>query len=242
MFGAVDSHRDRLCRSQYGVAAAYLGHDVVGVDKDPLKLELLNQGKSPIHEQGLDELLAQVRDRMRFTDDTAAAARDADIIMIAVGTPSKENGEADTRYVEEAAREVAEGLMPGRTYTIVVKSTVPIGSNRRVAHVVTRVLAQRGVEADIHFASNPEFLREGFALYDTFYPDRIVVGTESEAALRAMEELYGPIIEQTFEPPASVPVPDERQKASVGRDGSDQRGNDQIRVQCVFGDEDQLCQ
>lgn len=194
------------------VAAAYLGHDVVGVDKDPLKLELLNQGKSPIHEQGLDELLAQVRDRMRFTDDTAAASRDADIIMIAVGTPSKENGEADTRYVEEAAREVAEGLMPGRTYTIVVKSTVPIGSNRRVAHVVTRVLAQRGVEADIHFASNPEFLREGFALYDTFYPDRIVVGTESEAALRAMEELYGPIIEQTFEPPASVPVPDERKK------------------------------
>jgi len=80
---------------------------------------------------------------MRFTDDTADAVRDADVILIAVGTPPKENGEADTRYVEEAAREVAEGLEPGRTYTLVVKSTVPIGSNRRVAHVVTKVLAQR---------------------------------------------------------------------------------------------------
>src|SRR5690606_40838872 len=110
--------------------AAYLGHDVVCVDKDHRKLELLNNGKSPIHEQGLDELLAQVRHRMRFTDDTADAVRDADVILIAVGTPPKENGEADTRYVEEAAREVAEGLEPGRTYTLVVKSTVPIGSNR----------------------------------------------------------------------------------------------------------------
>src|SRR5690606_39580537 len=87
------------------------------------------------------------------------------------------------------------------SYTIGVKSTVPIGSNRRVAHVVTRLLAQRGVSADIHFASNPEFLREGFALYDTFYPDRIVVGTESEVALRSIEELYRPILEQTFIPP-----------------------------------------
>ena len=195
-----------------GVAAAYIGHDVVCVDKDPVKLELLNQGKSPIHEQGLDELLARVRDRMRFTADTADAVGDADVILIAVGTPSKENGEADTRYVEDAAREVAEGLVSGRTYTIVVKSTVPIGTNRRVAHVVTRALARRGVDADIHFASNPEFLREGFALYDTFYPDRIVIGTESDAALRAMEELYRPILEQTFAPPAGVPVPDVRQK------------------------------
>lgn len=85
-----------------GVAAAYLGHDVVCVDKDHRKLELLNNGKSPIHEQGLDELLAQVRHQMQFTDDTADAVRDADVILIAVGTPPKENGEADTRYVEEA--------------------------------------------------------------------------------------------------------------------------------------------
>lgn len=193
-----------------GVAAAYLGHDVVCVDKDPRKLELLNQGKSPIHEQGLDELLSQVGGRIRFIDDTPGAVRDADVILIAVGTPQKDNGEADTRYVEEAAREVAEGLEPGRTYTLVVKSTVPIGTNRRVAHVVTKVLARRGVDADVHFASNPEFLREGYALYDMFYPDRIVVGTESEAALSALKELYRPILEQSFAPPACIPMPKTR--------------------------------
>lgn len=195
-----------------GVAAAYLGHDVVCVDKDHRKLELLNNGKSPIHEQGLDELLAQVRHRMRFTDDTADAVRDADVILIAVGTPPKENGEADTRYVEEAAREVAEGLEPGLTYTLVVKSTVPIGSNRRVAHVVTKVLAQRNADAKVHFASNPEFLREGYALYDTFYPDRIVIGTESETALRTLKEFYRPILEQSFAPPTCIPAPETRQK------------------------------
>lgn len=198
-----------------GVAAAYLGHDVVCVDKDPRKLAILNEGKSPVHEQGLDELLSQVRHRMRFADNTEDAVRDADVIMIAVGTPAKDNGEADTSYVEEAAREVAEGLAAGRTYTLVVKSTVPIGTNRRVAHVVTRTLAQRGVNAEIHFASNPEFLREGYALYDTLYPDRIVVGVENEAALRAMEELYRPILQQTFEPPACVPLPKERKKPAL---------------------------
>ena len=194
------------------VAAAYLGREVVCVEKDRCKLALLNEGKSPIHEQGLDELLSQVRRRMRFTDNTPEAVRDADVIMIAVGTPSKANGEADTSYVEQAAREVAQGLMSGRAYTLVVKSTVPIGTNRRVAHVVTRVLTERGVNVEVHFASNPEFLREGFALYDTFYPDRIVVGTKSETALRAIEELYRPILEQAFEPPTCVPVPEERKK------------------------------
>lgn len=160
----------------------------------------------------MDELLSQVRHRMRFTDNTREAVRDADIIMIAVGTPSKANGEADISYVEQAAREVAQGLVSGHTYTLVVKSTVPIGTNRRVTHVVTRTLAQRDVVADVHFASNPEFLREGFALYDTFYPDRIVVGTESEVALRSIEELYRPILEQTFIPPRCLPVPEDRKK------------------------------
>lgn len=195
-----------------GVTAAYLGHDVVCVDKDQRKLSLLNEGKSPIYEQGLEELLSLTRHRMRFTDDTSAAVRDADVIMIAVGTPPKENGETDTSYVESAAREIAAGLVSGKTYVLVIKSTVPIGTNRRVAHIVTTMLSQRGVDAELHFASNPEFLREGFALYDTFYPDRIVVGTESDLARRMLEELYRPILEQDFEPPACVPVPSVRQK------------------------------
>src|SRR5690606_35694474 len=113
--GGADSVRLTIIGTGYvglntGVAAAYLGHDVVCVDKDPRKLALLNEGKSPIHEQGLEELLSQVRERIRFTANTPEAVRDADIIMIAVGTPPKSNGEADTSYVEEAVREVAQGL------------------------------------------------------------------------------------------------------------------------------------
>lgn len=193
-----------------GVALSYLGHNVICVDKDPRKLSLLKQGKSPIHEQGLDELLSEVRALMSFTDDTVEAVRDADIIIIAVGTPSKEGGEADTSYVEEAAQEIAQGLQPGRTYVLVVKSTVPIGSNRRVAHVVNRSLARRQVKVDVHVASNPEFLREGFALYDTFFPDRIVVGAEHPVALAAIQELYKPILEQTFATPKCIPAPEQR--------------------------------
>lgn len=191
-----------------GAALAYLGHQVIGVDKDPGKLELLLQRKSPIHEQGLAELIEATTTRLAFTADTVKAVADAELIMIAVGTPPKANGEADTGYVEEAAREVAQGLREGRTYTLVIKSTVPIGSNRRVAHVVTRVLAERGVQAGVNLAANPEFLREGMALHDTFYPTRIVVGAEATAAVEALRRLYRPILEQTFAPPAFLPRPE----------------------------------
>lgn len=191
-----------------GVALAYLGHQITGVDKDPDKLELLLQKKSPIHEQGLEELLTETGSRLTFTDDTARAVVEAELIMIAVGTPQKANGEANTYYVEEAAREVAMGLQEGRTYTLVIKSTVPIGSNRRVAHVVRRVLAERGVQARVNLAANPEFLREGMALRDTFYPDRIVVGAESPEAIEALRRLYRPLLEQTFEPPVFLPRPE----------------------------------
>ncbi|MBE3581284.1 MAG: UDP-glucose/GDP-mannose dehydrogenase family protein [Thermoanaerobacteraceae bacterium] len=191
-----------------GAALAYLGHEVMGVDKDKKKLELLQQRKSPIHEQGLEELLTETNSRLTFTGDTAGAVAEAEIIMIAVGTPQKENGEANTYYVEEAAREVAASLQDGRAYTVVIKSTVPIGSNRRVAHVVERALAERGCKARVSFASNPEFLREGMALRDTFYPDRIVVGAEAQEAVEALRRLYRPLLEQTFEPPIFLPRPE----------------------------------
>lgn len=190
-----------------GSAAAYLGHKVVCVDKDPLKLELLRQGRSPIHERGMEGLLSKVWNTISFTDKVSKAVQDADVIMIAVGTPPKMNGEADTRYVEEAASEVAEGLVAGRTYVLVVKSTVPIGSNRRVAHVVKRVLMKRGVNVEIYFASNPEFLREGCALEDTFYPDRIVVGAEHPVAFTTLHEFYLPILGQNFAPLHFIPRP-----------------------------------
>jgi len=190
-----------------GVALAYVGHEVVGVDKDPEKLRLLQHGRSPIHEYGLQELLAQTRARLRFTDQAAPAVADAEVIMIAVGTPPKESGEADTQFVEEAAREVAEAMQDGRAYTVVVKSTVPIGTNRRVANVIHRVLRDRGNAAEVLIASNPEFLREGQALRDFLYPDRIVVGAEEAEAVDVLRRLYRPILEQTFDPPPALPRP-----------------------------------
>lgn len=191
-----------------GVALAYLGHNVTGVDKDARKIDLLRKGKSPIYEPGLEELMSQARPRLSFTMDTAAAVSDAELIMIAVGTPQKENGEANTRYVEDAAREVAMGLQPGRSYTLVIKSTVPIGTNRRVALVVEKALKEKGVSVRVAVGSNPEFLREGMALRDMFYPDRIVVGAEDALAVEALRRLYRPVLEQTFDAPAFLPRPE----------------------------------
>lgn len=192
-----------------GLALAYLGHKVTGVDKDLAKLALLRQGKSPIHENGIDELFALASPNITFTDDTSAAVTDAEIIVIAVGTPPKDNGEADTSYVELAASEVACGMLPDHEYTIVVKSTVPIGSNRRVSMVVERTLHERNVNAVVGFASNPEFLREGVALFDTFYPSRILVGSSSPHAVERLHQLYRPLLEQTFDAPPSIQRPDD---------------------------------
>lgn len=190
------------------VAMAYLNHEVVGVDVDPQKLDSLRRGKSPIHEPGVQILLDQVNQNISFTDDVAGTVGSADVIMIAVGTPPKHNGEADTSYVEEAAWEVAQGLKPNQRYTLVVKSTVPIGTNRRVAHMVTRALSERNVKTNVRLASNPEFLQEGLALRGTFYPDRIVVGVEDSEGVEALRRLYRPILEQTFDPPRFLPRSD----------------------------------
>jgi len=191
-----------------GVALAYLKHNVIGIDKDLNKIMLLKQRKSPIHERGLEILLQETPKWIEFQSDINQAAADADVIIIAVGTPAKKNGEADTSSVEEAARDIAFGLKENRSYTVVVKSTVPIGSNRRVETVINRVLNSRGISAEVSIASNPEFLREGMALSDTFYPDRIVAGSESEKAIEVLRKMYQPILEQTFNPPSFLPRPE----------------------------------
>ncbi|PTQ54622.1 MAG: UDP-glucose dehydrogenase [Hydrogenibacillus schlegelii] len=187
------------------VLLAHIGHHVTGVDIDRRKLELLRRGKSPIHEPGVEAMLARLGDRLSFTEDLKASVGEADVIMIAVGTPEKADGEADTRSVEAAARTIAEGMASGRAYTVVVKSTVPIGTNRRVAHVIRRTLEARGTEATVWVASNPEFLREGMALYDSFYPDRIIVGVDDPEAAEVLRRMYRPLLERTFEPPDVVP-------------------------------------
>jgi UDPglucose 6-dehydrogenase len=189
------------------VVLAYLNHNVAAVDKDNSKLSLLQEGKSPIHEPGIQCLLDEVCHTIRFTPSIAEVVPDAELIMIAVGTPPKQNGEADTRHVEQAAREVAEVCHPNRHYTLVIKSTVPIGTNRRVAEVIENVFAERNIQGNVSIASNPEFLQEGLALQGAFYPDRIVVGANSDDALDALRRLYQPILEQTFDPPASLPRP-----------------------------------
>ncbi len=194
---------------------AAIGHDVIGVDKDPRKLELLRSGRSPIHEEGMDELLGLVKARVQFTADTGAAVQDSDVIMIAVGTPPKPTGEADTSFVEAAAIEVAQNLPAGRTAVIVVKSTVPIGTNKRVTHLMTKVLRERGVDATVHLTSNPEFLREGRALPDSFYPDRIVLGTLSTDAEDRLYRLYKPLLEQSFNPPHFLPRPEKQPRPSL---------------------------
>ncbi|MFC2078665.1 UDP-glucose dehydrogenase family protein [Candidatus Bipolaricaulota bacterium] len=193
-----------------GVSLAFLGHRIVAVDKDINKVEMLKNGKSPIHEYGLDELLMQTREHVHFSGDTAGSVGEADVILIAVGTPSRENGQADTQYVEAAAREIAEGLLPERKYTIIVKSTVPVGSNRRVQHVIHETLLAQDVSGriSVNVASNPEFLREGTALHDTLYPDRIVVGAETSESVDVIRQLYQPILEQTFAEPAALPRPE----------------------------------
>ncbi len=191
-----------------GLALAYLGHRITIIEKDERKLELLRAGTLPIHEHGLEPLLHECADRIRLADEASGVVGDADIIIIAVGTPQMGNGKADTQYVESAAGEVAQGLQSGRRYAVVVKSTVPVGTNRRVANVVHRVLREREAQVTVGFASNPEFLREGNALRDTLYPDRIVVGSESEETLEMLHQLYRPLLEQTFEPPTFMPRPE----------------------------------
>lgn len=192
-----------------GVALAYLNHQVTGVDRDLDKLERVAKGNSPIYEPGLERMLGQVLGRRFEVDESVPrAVAEADVIMIAVGTPPKHNGEADLRHVEDAAREIARGLLPGRRYVVAVKSTVPIGTHRRVRYVIERTLAEREVDAKVYVASNPEFLREGRALRDMFYPDRIVVGAEEPEAIETLRRLYRPILEQTFDPPSYLPKPE----------------------------------
>src|SRR5690625_1667051 len=138
-----------------GLSLAYLGHDVTCIDKNPDIIARLRRGEATIHEPGLEELLAATS--ARFEQDIPLL-EGRGVVVIAVGTPTKENGDADMRYVDAAAREVAERIQPGAELVVVNKSTVPIGSARHVEAIIERTLNERGVEADVYVASNPEFL------------------------------------------------------------------------------------
>ncbi|MCD2322506.1 UDP-glucose/GDP-mannose dehydrogenase family protein [Sphingomonas sp. IC-56] len=173
-----------------GACFSDFGHDVVCVDKDARKIELLHQNVMPIYEPGLAELVASnVRaGRLSFTTDLAEGVKDADAIFIAVGTPSRRgDGHADLSYVFAAAREIAENLT--KPSVIVTKSTVPVGTGDEVERILAEVAPQSGAKV----VSNPEFLREGAAIEDFKRPDRVVVGTDDESAREVMRQIYRPL-------------------------------------------------
>ncbi|WP_170588761.1 UDP-glucose dehydrogenase family protein [Ruegeria arenilitoris] len=178
-----------------GVCFSDFGHDVICVDKAEAKIQMLQDGKVPIYEPGLDVLMAKnvAAGRLSFTTDLANAVKGADAVFIAVGTPTRRgDGHADLTYVMAAAEEIAHA-MDG--YTVVVtKSTVPVGTNRKVQEIV----AAANPEAEFDVASNPEFLREGAAIDDFMRPDRVVVGVENDRAAEVMAEIYRPLYLRDF--------------------------------------------
>ena len=178
-----------------GVCFSDFGHEVVCVDKDPRKVEMLNRGEVPIYEPGLDLLMAKNVEagRLSFTGDLAAAVAGAEAVFIAVGTPTRRgDGHADLSYVYAAAEEIANAIAG---YTVVVtKSTVPVGTNRRVGEIIGKT----NPEAEFDVASNPEFLREGAAIDDFMRPDRVVVGVETDRAAEVMNNVYRPLYLRDF--------------------------------------------
>ncbi|MBM1815713.1 UDP-glucose dehydrogenase family protein [Pseudosulfitobacter pseudonitzschiae] len=178
-----------------GVCFSDFGHDVVCVDKDPKKIEMLERGEVPIYEPGLDDLMAKnvAAGRLSFTGDLKAAVDGAEAVFIAVGTPTRRgDGHADLTYVMAAAAEIADALTG---YAVVVtKSTVPVGTNRQVKHAVHKA----NPNADFDVASNPEFLREGAAIDDFMRPDRVVVGVQNDRAAEVMNQIYRPLYLRDF--------------------------------------------
>jgi UDPglucose 6-dehydrogenase len=192
-----------------GACLAYLGHQVYCVDADPQKIEALERGEMPFFEPHLADVVADAHENLRFTTDYAQAIPTAQVIFIAVGTPPGPGGAPDLRYLEAAARGIGEHLGPHFT-VIVNKSTVPIGSGNWVDSLVRDAFQKRPSNSGGRFAvaSNPEFLREGSALGDTLYPDRVVVGADDEQTAEVLYTLYRPILEQAFTAPVYLPRPE----------------------------------
>ncbi|NCQ68593.1 MAG: UDP-glucose/GDP-mannose dehydrogenase family protein [Microcystis aeruginosa W13-15] len=207
-----------------GVCLAHIGHHVICIDNNEEKVKLMKSGQSPIYEPGLSELMqsSAASGNLEFSTDIEAGVKHGEILFIAVGTPALPTGESDTRYVEAVARGIGAHLNGG--YKVIVnKSTVPIGSGDWVRMIVLDGVAERQknlvaavggistlerIEAEFDVVSNPEFLREGSAVYDTFNPDRIVLGSNNPKAIEMMKELYAPLVERQFaDDPSLPPVP-----------------------------------
>lgn len=181
-----------------GTCFAEMGVNVTCVDVNEEKIRDLQSGKVPIYEPGLDEMVLrnQREGRLHFTTDLKSCLNDVEVVFSAVGTPPDEDGSADLQYVLEVAKEFGENI---QKYTVLVtKSTVPVGTARKVKAVIQEELAKRNVDVPFDVASNPEFLKEGAAIKDFMSPDRVVVGVESEKAKDIMSRLYRPFLLNNF--------------------------------------------
>lgn len=172
-----------------GVCLSDIGHHVTCVDIDEAKVERMKQGISPIFEPGLEELMVKNYEagRLDFTTKHAEAFQNAQVVYIAVGTPQKEDGTADLRFIEQVAKDIAQNLQDH--VVVVTKSTVPVGTNEKVKQIIQENLVK---DVKVEVVSNPEFLREGSAVSDTFKGDRIVIGSDSETAAAIIEEVNKP--------------------------------------------------
>lgn len=172
-----------------GVCLSEIGHKVTCVDIDKQKVTLLKKGVSPIYEPGLQELIEKniKKGNLNFTNNYNDAFQDVEVIYIAVGTPQSESGSVNLQYVEEAAKTIAHFI--NNSAVIVIKSTVPVGTNEKVLEII-----QNNVSSDIKIdvVSNPEFLREGSAVYDSFHGDRIIIGSDNKHAAKIIEEINKP--------------------------------------------------
>ena len=187
-----------------GACFAELGHQVLLVDNDEHKLAELQRGECPIHEKFLPELLERHRGKsLGFTGDLTDAVRRSQLIFIAVGTPPKDDGDADLSYVESVAQGIACAIDDYKV--IVEKSTVPVYTNSWVR----KIMLLNGAPAELFdVASNPEFLREGTAVADFLYPDRIVVGADSDRCLETVAKAYEPLVDGSYyKKPEAIPGP-----------------------------------
>lgn len=181
-----------------GTCFAELGVDVACVDIDKEKIENLKNGIIPIYEPGLETMVSRNYNagRLNFTTDLTAVINDVDIVFSAVGTPPDEDGSADLKYVLEVARTIGQHM--AKYLVVVTKSTVPVGTAKKVKSTIQKELDNRGVDLTFDVASNPEFLKEGAAIKDFMKPDRVVIGVESEKAKEYLTKLYRPMMLNNF--------------------------------------------
>lgn len=181
-----------------GTCFAEMGVEVFCVDIDRQKIENLRNGVVPIYEPGLEEMVIRNYEvgRLHFTTELTEVLDQVEIVFSAVGTPPDEDGSADLKYVLDVARTIGRAM--NKYLLVVTKSTVPVGTARRIRQTIADELDRRGVTIDFDIASNPEFLKEGAAVKDFMHPDRIVVGVESDRARRLMEKLYHPFMLNNF--------------------------------------------